>query len=110
MASAVVSHLCKRVSPRTLVLQMWCHLSECNEPLPDFNQSSLLGKEVEKEVGWGNKEEGKRIYSKEDKLHVMLSSKCFAHLHAIQKSPGRKFDKSSDLINQLITNGHWRPC
>lgn len=42
------SHGLRWLSPRTCVLQIWCRLSESNEPLSCFNQSSLSEKRGER--------------------------------------------------------------
>lgn len=52
------SHGLRWLSPRTYVLQIWCRLSESNEPLSGFNQSSLSVKK--KRVEKRRKSDGKR--------------------------------------------------
>lgn len=72
MASTMVeSHGLKWLSPRTCVLEKWCHLSESNEALSWFNQSSLSEKEVERKSRGKGREGGGGIYSEGDEFHVM---------------------------------------
>lgn len=93
MASTMVeSHGLKWLSPRTCVLEKWCHLSESNEALSWFNQSSLSEKEVERKSRGKGREGGGGIYKRGRwvSCNGPLLSKYLTHLHAVQKSPERK--------------------
>ncbi len=83
------SHGLRRLSPRTCVLQIWCRLSESNEPLSCFNQSSLSEKRSERESLREKEEREERICCKRNELHVMglfLANTSLIQ-HSVEKSP-----------------------